>query len=54
MYGRGALGSPLDIDAEGCRVLPDGPGLGIQLDWHWLDDHTVEVIRTGETPRAPA
>jgi L-alanine-DL-glutamate epimerase-like enolase superfamily enzyme len=50
LYEHGALGSPLAIDADGCRVLPDGPGLGVELDWDWLDDHTIEVIRTGETP----
>jgi L-alanine-DL-glutamate epimerase-like enolase superfamily enzyme len=54
MYGHGALGSPLDIDADGCRVLPEEPGLGVELDWDWLDDHTLEVIRSGETPSSPA
>jgi hypothetical protein len=31
-------------------VLPDAPGLGVELDWDWIDDHTQEVIRSGETP----
>ncbi len=43
-------GTPLAIDADGCRVLPEGPGLGVEMDWDWIEDHTLEVIRTGETP----
>jgi L-alanine-DL-glutamate epimerase-like enolase superfamily enzyme len=30
-------------------VLPDGPGLGVELDWDWIDNHTLEVIRSGST-----
>ena len=48
VYERGAIGRPLAIDGDGCRVLPDGPGLGVELDWDWLDDHTVEVVASGE------
>jgi L-alanine-DL-glutamate epimerase-like enolase superfamily enzyme len=40
----GMKGNPLEIDAEGYLHLPAGPGLGIELDWDWIDDHTVEVI----------
>jgi L-alanine-DL-glutamate epimerase-like enolase superfamily enzyme len=50
VYEQGAIGAPLAIDADGYRVLPDGPGLGVELDWDWLDDHTVEMIRSGSTP----
>jgi L-alanine-DL-glutamate epimerase-like enolase superfamily enzyme len=50
LYERGAVGRPLAIDADGYRILPDGPGLGVELDWDWIDDHTVEVIRSGATP----
>ena len=46
----GVMGDPLAIDADGCRVLPDAPGLGVEMDWDWIDDHTLEVIRTGDTP----
>ena len=46
VYERG-VGGPLAIDADGCRVLPDGPGLGVEIDWDWIDDHTDEVIRSG-------
>ena len=31
-------------------VLPDAPGLGVEMDWDWIDDHTLEIIRTGDTP----
>ena len=50
LYEHGLVGRPLGIDADGCRVLPGGSGLGIELDWDWIDDHTLEVIRSGSTP----
>jgi len=50
IYEQGLVGRPLAIDADGHRVLPDAPGLGVELDWDWIDDHTQEVIRSGETP----
>jgi L-alanine-DL-glutamate epimerase-like enolase superfamily enzyme len=36
--------SPLEIDSEGYLHLPDGPGLGVELDWDWIEDHTVEIL----------
>jgi L-alanine-DL-glutamate epimerase-like enolase superfamily enzyme len=50
LYQRGLVGNPLAIDEEGCRVLPDAPGLGVEIDWDWVDDNTVEVIRSGDVP----
>jgi L-alanine-DL-glutamate epimerase-like enolase superfamily enzyme len=46
VYYRGVKGGALDIDAQGYRHLPTGPGLGVELDWDWIDDVTQEVIRT--------
>lgn len=40
--------NPLIIRKDGHQHVPDGPGLGVELDWDWLDNHTVEVIR-GDT-----
>jgi L-alanine-DL-glutamate epimerase-like enolase superfamily enzyme len=40
----GLKGRPLDIDAQGCLHLPPGPGLGVELDWDWLDNHTLAVL----------
>ena len=34
-------GAPLDIDADGCLHLPTGPGLGVELNWDWIEDNTV-------------
>ena len=31
-------------DAQGCVVVPDGPGLGVPLDWEWINGH-----KSGET-----
>ena len=50
LYHEGLAGTPLAIDAHGLRHLPDAPGLGVAMDPDWVDDHTIEVIRTGETP----
>lgn len=37
----GLKGSPLSPDAEGYVHVPTGPGLGVELDMDWIDDHTV-------------
>lgn len=31
-------------DAQGCVAVPDGPGLGVPLDWEWINAH-----KSGET-----
>lgn len=36
--------SSLEIDQEGYLNLPEGPGLGIELDWDWIEDHTIEIL----------
>ena len=54
VFEQGMVGSPLAIDLDGCRVLPNAPGLGIEIDWNWVDDHTVEVIRSGDVPAGVA
>lgn len=32
------------IDADGCLPVPTGPGLGVELDWDWIDDHTARTV----------
>ncbi len=44
VYRFGLKGQPLDIDDAGYLHLPSGPGLGVDLDWDWIENHTVEVI----------
>lgn len=46
VYRFGMVGKPLDIDAEGYLHAPTQPGLGIELDWDWIDNHTIEIIRS--------
>lgn len=46
IYYRGLKGDPLAIDADGYKHLPTGPGLGVELDWDWIDDNTQSVVRT--------
>jgi len=42
MFCFGLMGDPLRVREDGCQHLPEGPGLGLELDWDWIDDHTVE------------
>ena len=44
MFRFALKGAPLDIDADGCLHLPTGPGLGVELDWDWIDDNTVMTL----------
>jgi L-alanine-DL-glutamate epimerase-like enolase superfamily enzyme len=46
IYGLGVKGDTLKIDAEGYKHLPPGPGLGVEMDWDWIDNVTQRVIRT--------
>jgi L-alanine-DL-glutamate epimerase-like enolase superfamily enzyme len=41
----GLKGDPLRVHSDGCQHLPPGPGLGVEIDWDWMEDHTVELIR---------
>ena len=44
MFQFGLKDNPLKLQEDGCQHLPSGPGLGVDIDWDWIDDHTVEVI----------
>ncbi len=46
IFYRGMKGDPLAIDSDGFKHLPAGPGLGVELDWDWIDNVTQRVIRT--------
>jgi L-alanine-DL-glutamate epimerase-like enolase superfamily enzyme len=41
LFRFGLVGSPLSPDEQGYLHLPSGPGLGVELDMDWIDDHTV-------------
>ena len=44
MFRFGMKGAPLEADNSGFVHLPPGAGLGVELDWDWIEDHTVGVI----------
>jgi len=44
MFRFGLKGNPLEVREDGCQHLPAGPGLGVDIDWDWIDNHTVELI----------
>jgi L-alanine-DL-glutamate epimerase-like enolase superfamily enzyme len=37
----GLRSDALEPDAEGYIHLPDAPGIGADIDWDWVDNHTV-------------
>ena len=39
----GIKDNPLEADANGNVEVPEKPGLGVDLDWDWIDDHTAAV-----------
>ena len=37
------LKEPVDpMDEQGYVSLPDGPGLGVELDWDYISNHSVD------------
>jgi L-alanine-DL-glutamate epimerase-like enolase superfamily enzyme len=36
----GLRDDPLEIDQSGHVTVPTGPGLGVELDWDWIENHT--------------
>ncbi|MDR1010886.1 MAG: mandelate racemase/muconate lactonizing enzyme family protein [Opitutaceae bacterium] len=45
MFRLGLKNDPLRVHADGCQHVPAGPGLGVEIDWDWIDNHTVELIK---------
>ena len=43
-YRFGLVGDPLVPDAQGYLHVPSGPGLGVTIDWDWMENHTIEVV----------
>jgi len=41
-----ALANPIRIEAVGCVSAPDGPGLGLDLDWKQIERDASLVIDT--------
>ncbi len=37
--------NPYAIDREGYLTVPDGPGLGVELDFDWIDNGTKRLAR---------
>jgi L-alanine-DL-glutamate epimerase-like enolase superfamily enzyme len=33
-----------NVDKDGCVAVPEGPGLGVELDWDWIKAHTVDTV----------
>jgi L-alanine-DL-glutamate epimerase-like enolase superfamily enzyme len=45
MFRFGLIGDPLDVKEDGCQHLPSGPGLGANIDWDWMDNHTIDKLK---------
>lgn len=48
MFRFGLRNNPLEVGRDGCQHLPPGPGLGVEPDLDWIEDHTVEVFTDGD------
>jgi L-alanine-DL-glutamate epimerase-like enolase superfamily enzyme len=44
----GIKDSPLQADEKGYLHVPRQPGLGVTLDWDWIEDHTIELRNDGK------
>lgn len=42
---------PLEVGPDGQAKLPAGAGLGVELDWDWIDARTVEKRHSGHARR---
>jgi L-alanine-DL-glutamate epimerase-like enolase superfamily enzyme len=46
---RGGYADRLDsIDGDGTVAVPDGPGLGVDYDWEYIDDHRTGSVHVYE------
>ena len=43
-YRFGLKGDPLVPDSDGFLHVPSEPGLGVAIDWDWVENHTIEEI----------
>ncbi|KAA9153453.1 mandelate racemase [Amycolatopsis acidicola] len=39
-----AVEQPVRIDSEGYAVAPDGPGLGVNIDWDYVERYTIAEL----------
>lgn len=44
MFRFGLKGDPLRVHDDGCQHAPKSPGLGVEIDWDWMENHTIEVL----------
>ena len=42
-----AVRNPLKL-SDGYVKMPEGPGLGVDLDWDMIENETTEVITVGD------
>ncbi len=43
VYLCGYSDQPVDLAADGCVPVPDGPGLGVKYDWDYIKAHTLQT-----------
>jgi L-alanine-DL-glutamate epimerase-like enolase superfamily enzyme len=44
IYTCGYSDQPEDLGADGCVPVPDGPGLGVQYDWDFIERNRTELM----------
>lgn len=44
VYTCGYSDQPVDLPADGCVPVPDGPGLGVVYDWDFINTHETQTV----------
>lgn len=39
-----AVKEDIEIDKQGYAHVPKGPGLGMEVDWDYIDRHTIATM----------
>ncbi len=47
VYACGYSDQPAALDAEGCVPVPDGPGLGVDYDWDFIEGNRTDLFVAG-------
>ena len=44
VYTCGYSDQPQDLGADGTVPVPTGPGLGVEYDWHYIEQHRTNLF----------
>ncbi|MCB1486507.1 MAG: mandelate racemase, partial [Bauldia sp.] len=47
VYGAGYSDQPDAVGKDGCVPVPDGPGLGVEYDWDFIERNATDTLTFG-------